>query len=101
MINNRPGLLFYGYGKAAFPFQGGWFCVQPPIVRTYLQHSGGNPPPYDCSGRYGFDFNQHIQTGVDPLLVAGVQISAQYWSRDSFAAYQTGLTDAIEFAVCP
>ncbi len=101
VLSNRPGLLFYGLGTAAFPFQGGWLCVQPPIARTWIQYSGGNPPPYDCSGRYTLDFNAHIQSGVDPLLVAGVQLAAQYWSRDPGSPSTTGLTDAIEFAVCP
>ena len=103
VLNFRNGLLFYGYlGPASAPFFGGTLCVQPPLRRTGVQNSGGTmPPAMDCSGLYSFDFNALIQSSVDPLLVPGQQINAQYWSRDPLHLDGTGvgLTDAIEFVI--
>ena len=102
-LNNRNGLLFYGYGPNNVPFLGGTLCVAPPLRRTAVQNSGGNPPPNDCSGTFSFDFNQQIQSGVDPFLVAGGQANAQYWSRDPLIPDGSGasLSDAVGFEICP
>jgi len=101
VINNKPGLLFYGFAPAFVPFQDGTLCVAPPIARTPVQFSGGNPPPPDCSGSYVFDFNAWIQAGPDPALVPGTAVYAQYWYRDPASASHTGLSDAIAFTVGP
>lgn len=101
VINNKLGMLFYGFGQAAVPFNGGTLCVQSPITRLPSMSSGGNPPPDDCSGRYSFDMNAHIQSGLDPLLVAGASVAAQYWQRDPAHPDGTGigLTNAVHFCI--
>ena len=101
VVNNKNGLLFYGYTAANVPFQGGALCVQPPLRRTSIQGSGGNPPPNDCSGSYAFDMNAWIQSGVDPLLTSGVSFNAQFWSRDPASTFGTGLTDAVQATIQP
>ena len=102
VINNKNGQLFYGLGgRAAIPFYGGTFLVAAPIQRTLVQDSGGNPPPDDCSGFYSFDFNAWAQGGQDPNLGAGAVVDAQYWYRDRADPTGYGLTDAIEFTLCP
>ena len=55
LLNNKPGIFFYGFSAANTPFQGGTLCVQPPLTRTPAQNSGGNPPPDDCSGTMVLD----------------------------------------------
>ncbi len=98
VLNNKNGILFYGTsGPAAIPFQGGLLCAGPPIIRTPVQSSAGNPPPDDCSGSFSFDFNVWVQGGNDPQLGAGSQVNAQYWSRDPAARLGAGLSDALEF----
>jgi hypothetical protein len=101
VVNNKPGLLFYGGGKTALPFQGGTLCVQAPLTRLPVQSSGGNVPPDDCSGSYAFDMNAHIQSGVDPFLAMGAIVTAQFWQRDPAHPDGTGvgLTDAIWFSI--
>jgi hypothetical protein len=97
----KSGLFFYGKsGPAAFPFQGGTLCVNPPQTRTPVQDSGGAAA---CSGTYSIDFNAHIAGGSDPALVAGQQVNGQYWFRDpGFAPPDnTGLSNAIEFEIGP
>ncbi len=101
VLNNKSGLLFYGFTQAATPFQGGTKCISAPTRRTPVQGSGGNPPPDDCSGAYSFDFNARIQAGNDPLLVAGATVFAQYWMRDPTATFTTGLSDAVGFTIQP
>lgn len=104
VLNNKSGLFFYGTsGMAEIPFFGGTLCVMPPLQRTSIQLSGGNPPPDDCSGSFTFDFNALAQSGFDPALMPGIHIQAQFWSRDPLHPDGTGigLTDAIELTACP
>jgi Tol biopolymer transport system component len=104
-LNNKNGLLFYSqHGAQAAPFQGGLLCVTPPLTRTSVLNSGGNPPPsVDCSGTYSRDFNVFIASGKDPTLVSGVRLWCQYWSRDpGFGPpNNTNLTDALTFEIEP
>ena len=101
VLNQKSGLLFYGYTPASLPFQGGFKCVDSPTRRTPIQLSGGNPSPDDCSGTFSFDFNQRIQSGLDPNLFPGASAYAQYWYRDGAdpLGFGTALTDAVEFAI--
>lgn len=95
VINNKVGILFYGLAPAAIPFQGGLLCVQPPIRRTAVQASGGNPPPNDCTGSFSFDFNAYAQSGVDPNVTTGAMLYGQYWSRDPLSPSTTSLSDGL------
>jgi hypothetical protein len=103
VLNRKNGLLTYSVtGEALTPFGGGFLCVAPPLKRTPVQLSGGTPPPtWDCTGKFHFDFNAWIQSSIDPALVAGQEVWAQYWYRDpGFAAPNNiGLTDAVEFTI--
>jgi hypothetical protein len=102
LLNGKVGLCFYGYKPRRTPFQGGSMCITGPFQRTPLQGSGGSVPPADdCTGTFSLDFNARIQAGVDPLLVAGAQVYAQYWSRDPADPSTTNLTDALAFYVHP
>jgi Tol biopolymer transport system component len=103
ILNERQGLLFYStLGAGAVPFQGGWMCVQLPTKRTSLQNSGGNPQPAnDCTGTFAFDFNVYTALHVDPALVPGQHVWAEYWSRDAGSPSTTNLTNAIEFGIGP
>jgi hypothetical protein len=102
VINHKSGLLFYGFKPRQTPFQGGHMCVVAPTIRTPIQSSGGNAPPVnDCSGVFSLDFNARIRSGVDPLLVAGEEVFAQFWSRDPPDASTTNLTDALAFYINP
>jgi hypothetical protein len=101
VLNGKKGLLFYGFKPRQTPFLGGFMCIVAPTVRTPVQDSGGNPPPSDCSGFFSFDFNEHIRSGIDPKLVPGEEVFAQYWSRDPPAASSSNLTDALAFYIHP
>ncbi|MEO6711481.1 MAG: hypothetical protein ABI054_04035, partial [Planctomycetota bacterium] len=102
--NNKPGLLLFSRaGRAAQPFAGGTLCVAAPISRTSVDTSGGRAAGNNCSGSLSVDFNQLIASGVDPALVAGVQVNAQFWGRDAaFAApNNVTMTDGLEFVIGP
>ena len=103
LLNQKTGLLFYGYGQQATAFGGGTMCVTSPRKRTPIQSSGGTPVgSSDCSGTFSLDFNARIQSGVDPMLEPGAVVYAQYWSRDPQASgTTTNLTDAVQFTGCP
>ena len=96
----KPGLLTYSTGNsAAIPFGGGILCALPPLRRTPLQLSSSMGGV--CGGTYTFDFNTRIQSGIDPLLVAGQQVWSQYWSRDTLAVAGIGLTNGLTFLIQP
>ena len=102
VLNQKSGLLFYGFASAALPFQGATLCVLPPVKRTDLQNSLGNAlPPEDCSGAFAFDMNAEIQSGADALLVRGAAVFAQYWARDPAASFGTSLSNAVLFEIAP
>jgi hypothetical protein len=104
VLNNTAGMLVYSTaGAAAIPFAGGTLCLQAPRRRTPAQPSGGATTGVDCSGRFSIDFNAWIATGVNPSLLAGVNVWAQYWSRDpGFSApNNVSLTDAVSFTIGP
>lgn len=100
-INNANGILFYGFGPNNGILLGGTLCVASPITRTALQNSGGSAFGTDCSGTYALDFNARIQSGIDPLLVAGEEVFAQYWYRDPAGSFGSALSDGGQFTIQP
>ena len=100
MLNQSPGLFFFGFAPGSIPFQGGTLCVSPPLKRTGSQWSAGNAGPPDCSGTYDLHLSQALMAANG--LVAGTIVYGQYYSRDNFARpHNVGLTNAISFAICP
>ncbi len=98
VVNQKNGLLFFGFAPLASPFQGGTLCVASPTIRTPSQNSGGAPLGADCSGTYSFNFSTAVmnQFGLDP----GETVYAQYWCRDPASPSTTGLSNAIRFLIC-
>ena len=101
VLNNKPGVMIWSHAPNNVPFMGGILCVAPPISRTPHQHSGGNPPPLDCSGTYSYHFSQAYM--ASKFIVPGMILYAQYWSRDTGYAppENVGLTDGLKFHVWP
>jgi hypothetical protein len=104
VLNRKSGFLIYGTtGRQAARFFGGTLCVETPLHRTPAQSSGGSAGGNDCTGVYSFDFNARIASGIDPLLVSGTTVDAQYYSRDPGFSVPNNiaLTDALEFTILP
>jgi hypothetical protein len=101
-VNHRSGLLVYStHGAGATPFHGGLLCLARPAQRTFVQASGGNVGPADCSGSFAFDFNALIAAGVDPALAAGAIVWCQYLSRDPGDAEHFNASNALRFEIGP
>ncbi len=98
IVANKSGLLFYGFGPANIPLLGGTLCVQGPQVRTSIANSGGSSQ-FPCDGEFDFFWSQAFNASQG--IGAGTSVYAQFWYRDPGAASGTGLTDALEFSVCP
>jgi hypothetical protein len=98
-LPNKLGKHYYSLsGANNAPFQGGFLCLQPPLVRTPVQSSGGS---IACTGAYSLDFNAYIASGKDPALVAGQQVWVQTWARDPASPSTTSLSNALTFTICP
>ncbi len=97
-LNQKNGLLFFGFASLAAPFQGGTLCVASPTIRTAAQNSAGSANGSDCSGSYAFAFTTSAmdQLGLDP----GETVYAQWWMRDPQSPSTTGLSNAVRFTVC-
>ncbi len=102
-LNQRAGGLVYGVnGPAAQPFLGGLLCASPPLVRSALQSSGGATSGADCTGSLALDFNARIASGIDPGLVAGAVVHAQWFSRDpGNPAGSFNSSDALRISILP
>jgi hypothetical protein len=100
-LNRKPGVLVYGLnGPAATPFLGGTLCAAPPLRRSAFLWTAGSASGADCSGSLALDFNARIASGVDPALVAGAVVHAQWLTRDpGNAAGSFNSSDALRFAI--
>jgi hypothetical protein len=99
LLNQKSGLLFYGFLPASTPFAGGFKCVGTPTVRTPVQATGGSPSGADCSGTIALDMAARIASGVDTRLTCGAIVYAQIWSRDPADAFTTSLTAGLRFTI--
>ncbi len=106
--NQKSGLYFYSLVAAALtPFQGGYYCAQPPVRRAVLLNTGGSLATFDdCSGALSMDWNAFARgaLGGSPapeLLVPGTSVWCQGWSRDPGSSAQTNLTGGLYFRVLP
>jgi hypothetical protein len=101
VLNQRTGFLIYSHRPDLTPFQGGFQCVQNPFARTPGQAAGGTVGGNDCTGTYSFDYNAWIRSGIDPSLLVGAEVFAQYRSRDPQSSDSSSLSNAIRFVVNP
>ena len=99
VLNQKPGILFWGSMALGTPFQGGFLCTGAPVIRTVAQSSAGSATGVDCSGSYAFVWS-HAYAAAHGLTI-GQRIGAQFWSRDQAASFGTGLTDALDITFIP
>ena len=101
VLNNKPGVVFFGLTPSSLPAQGGTLCGAPPLKRGSVISSGGNPPPDDCSGVFASPLTQAFLAAQG--WSAGTTVHAQFWSRDPSHSDGTGvnLSDALRIQLCP
>lgn len=99
IINNKAGLLFWGFSETAVPFQGGLKCVGGATYRSPVLNSGGSPGGADCSGSFDFAFTQAYAASFG-WTAPGSVVFTQYWYRDPQSSFGTGLTDAMAIVMC-
>ena len=99
--SNRNGIFFYGYSPTFNAFNAGTLCVLPPIRRTPVQNSGGDPPPSNCSGDFSFDFNAYMSSASDPLLQPGTTVYSQFWFRSPGDPGNSAMSQAAAFTIQP
>lgn len=101
VVPGRVAVLLYSAdGAPPLPFQGSALCAGANFKRAGMQLSAGAGT---CGGTLAFDFNSRVRGGLDPALVPGAIVCAQWWYRDRFdpAGYFSGLTNAALFGIAP
>jgi len=103
VLNQRLGVLFYGYDSAFTPFQASLICIAPPLKRTGLQIGVAPRAAPIAPGTLSTDFNARIPGRRRPRTRLGRDDSARWFSRDLHdpAGFSTSLTNAIRFVICP
>jgi len=101
LINRQAAWLAYSVAPSQRPFHGGVLCIERPLTVLSTHSSGGSASGFDCSGSYATDFNQRIQSGLDPRLVPGTLVCAQVFSRDPLAPGGYALSAGLAFTVQP
>ncbi len=98
VLNQKFGLLFWGFAPLSTPFQGGTLCVASPTIRTASLSSGGASSGNSCTGSYAFTFSTAYlnANGINP----GQTLYGQWWMRDPASPSTTGLSNAVRFTVC-
>jgi len=98
LINQKTGLLFWGYNTDELPFGGSTLCVMAPRIRTPVQTTGGNSGPPDCSGTLSYHLTQEYMN--DRFMWHGRSIFAQFIYRDPELADGYATTDALRVIIC-
>lgn len=103
LLPGASGLLVYGFGRANLDFHGGKLCVRSPFVRVLPTQPASGGGATGCRGVLTRNFNQRIQSGVDPLLTAGARVTAQYVQQDVAhpGPFPDTLTNGVAFTVQP
>lgn len=101
ILNQKAGLLVYGFQRGSGAFQGGTLCISGGLRRTPVQSSGGTATGTNCSGTFTFDMRGRIQGGSDAMLTLGRTVDAQWWYRDPQDPWTSGLSNALEFTIAP
>jgi hypothetical protein len=63
ILNQKAGILIYGFQRGAGNFQGGTLCISGGVKRTPMQTSGGSASGNDCSGSFAFDMQGRRRAG--------------------------------------
>ncbi len=96
----KNGLLLFGLtGPSSTPFLDGFLCVAPPLYRTKMSNSQGSG---GCGGVLSYKLSQLMEHPLaGQSLVEGQQVHVQGWFRDPAAASMSGLTNGLQFVICP
>lgn len=100
--NRQFGQLFYSLAPANVPFLGGIRCVAQPFQRATVLPTLGDPwPTQNCSGSLSFGVTPAFLSGQG--FLPGQQVYGQWWYRDPQHpdGSGVGLSNAIQFTVCP
>ena len=97
----QVGLMYFGTtGQNNAPFLGGVLCVKAPLYRLKIKTAGGTSG--QCNGTFNYalgDMLLHPSGGS--LVVAGQVVTVQLWYRDPPSASTVGLSNGLQFVVCP
>ncbi len=104
VVPNEAGFLLYSVsGRLNLNFHNGKLCVKAPIERLLPPKNSGSSGGPPCSGELSTNFNNRIQSGVDPALLPGQRVNVQWRFRDPALndGFNDGLSDALEFFIAP
>lgn len=99
LIGRQVAVLWYSVAGPANTLQQGIkHCTAAPRSVATLGPAQGATSSA-CSGFVSYDFNALVQSGLDPDLVAGTMVYAQWWYRDPLLVPGGGWTNAVRFGI--
>ncbi len=97
----QNGVVFFGTtGQNNAPFFGGTLCVGVPLYRLNVKNTSGTQGT--CAGLTAYslaEFVAHPSGGA--LMVSGQTVNAQLWFRDPPDPQTVGLSNGLQFTICP
>ena len=93
--NDKPAIIFGGFGQASIPFSGGTLCIKPPLRRTAPQFTGSEAGGA-CSGSIILRINDPSSTSTILNQPVGTVVQYQGWMRDPMGMSGTAVTDAVQ-----
>jgi hypothetical protein len=97
VLQNKTGLVIYGFAQASMPFMGGTLLVSPPI-RTPIVIDDGNPSS-TCLNTIFSDIGASLRS--NPNVVPGMSIYVQWDLRDPGDPDGVSLSNAMTFRMVP
>jgi hypothetical protein len=97
---SQNGIMFFGTtGQSSTPFGGGTLCVNAPLYRLNIKNSGAGAA---CTGTMSYTLLEMLaQPQGGPLLVLNQVVNIQNWFRDPAHPSTTGLSNGLQFTICP
>ncbi len=97
----QNGLMFFGTaGQNNTPFFGGTLCVGGTLFRLNIKNSAGTSGT--CTGGYSYSLTEMLaHPSGGSLLIVGQVVNAQQWYRDPPSASTVGLSNGLQFTICP
>ncbi len=97
---SQDGIMFFGTsGPNNLPFGGGILCAKAPLYRLKVKSTSGGAA---CTGMLRYTLSELLAQPQGGLLLVAYQlVHIQTWFRDPIHQSTAGLSNGLQFTICP